>query len=270
MEFWLHPIIAWPAARTPETSVALAKAAGFTKLVISPLRGWNRTKLLKIPPEMAGTVEETWNTLATDNVFAKNSWLRVLGKRTAAQAAFPWDNLFWGDYKKSVQSMAAIQALFPHAIYSEHAPSNTTNWPGPYAWEINPDHGIYGEAILETPGMLCVDTVHFTRPAREDSTKRVVAPEDAPALLTKLVERRSDDIVTVHLHLSATQIVPFSLGIVPELVRTYARILAPVKNGNFPVILEYMPPAPISLTFTSAVFFLTRMRKVAEGLFAQT
>ncbi len=268
MQFWLHPIVVWPQCSSPLRTLRIAKRAGYRKIVVAPLRGWDSAELVQIPGSRVGSIEEAWHPLTQDNVFQQDALLRVVGRRTETNAPLPWDNLFWGDRGAVQARMHLIRLQFANfAIFSGHAPENNDHWPI-YAWEINPDHGIYGEEVLKVPGKFSVDMLHLTRPARADSSKRVVAPEDLLDFLRKLVRQRGRDIAIVHLHLAAKEIVPYSLGLVPPDLEEGLKILSSVDMGNLPIAVQFMPPAPVNLTALSASFFLRRIREVTEGLLA--
>lgn len=267
MQFWLHPIVGMPATRNVESALQVAREAGYNKLIVAPLRGWNERELRSIPPRKVGAIEGAWHPLTSDNVFQGDAWLRLLGKRNATQAALPWDNYFWGMSQDVGKRMQLIQELFPHALFSGHTPENLEIWPGPRAWEINPDHSVKDEkGVLSTPGKLSVDFVHLIRSARNNPQIRLVQPERLVPFLERLVALRGKDIAMVHLHLQAKQVVPYTFGLVPEYLRKAFRTVASVDKGQLPIAVQFLPPVPLTLTEQGAIFLLGRMRKVTENL----
>ncbi len=266
LQYLLHPIVAYPQSKGLQTALKLATDAGYSGIVMVPFGPWPVEEIRAVPPEKVGAVEGAWHAATVANFWHLASLMRVAHLRDSS-VPLPWDNLFWGDHDQVVAKEAVIQHCFSGcAIYSGHGPENTIGWPVErYAWEVNPDHGIYGDDVLEVPGKFGIDFLHLTRLSRIDPTKRIVAPDQMLAFIQELIKQRGTDIVLVHLHLAATQIVPFTLGLVPPELREGFRMLA--QLGDLPVAVQFLPPFPLNWSYSTAVRYLRRIKEVADGLY---
>lgn len=265
-EFWLHPITGYPATRSVKKTLKIAQMAGYSKLIVAPLSFFSIAQLVSLEPQHVGSIEGAWHHLTKSSFFHPDGIARVRGKLNDGQAALPWDNMFWGDAMGVIAKEKVIQKRFPNALYSGHFPTNTIEWPGPYTWEINPDHGICAEEIFDLDVDFSVDMLHLLRPARKHPHNPLVSEEGLIPFLTRLVRIRGQSIKSIHLHLSASQVIPFALGIVPEQTKEGFRILAHAPT-NPPVSVQFMPPIPFNmLGATVTSFLLKRIRLTSETL----
>ena len=112
-----------------------------------------------------------------------------------------------------------------------------------------------------------MDLYHLTRPKRTFPHWQITDSEHLLEYVATLVQKRGDDIAVVHLHLAATQVVPFAMGIVPPLLRDALQILGKARGGNFPVAVQFLPMFPINLIGVTSSWFLNRIKQTAEGIF---
>lgn len=276
-EYYIHPITLAPY-HTAEGAMEMLDIVGADKLVVAPLENWDIETLRDLDPKLVGNVEDTWHPLTTAQIFEDQAVERALHDITGAlpiireinpfqdigeaDAAYPWDNYFWGDAAEAEEKMKIIQERFGDtAIYSGHSPDNDRRWPDKnYAWEINPDHEIFDiEGILAVEGGLAIDMLHLMRGDRINGRKIAQSIQERNEILEILVKERENDIELIHLHLSVTDVVKAAMQGLPESIKSGLRILAKANEGTVPVAMQYMPPAPLNFFATTRGFVPRRI-----------